>query len=71
MNKTASKIRFKAKILRPAAPAKGGSWTFLILPKSASAKLPTRGMTTDEGTIKAIPFEPRSSQTAKEAIGSS
>ena len=56
MIKTASKIRFEAKLLRPAAPAKGGSWTFLILPKNASAKLPTRGMTTVEGTINGHAF---------------
>lgn len=56
MNKAASEIRFKAKLLWPAAPVKGGSWTFLVLPKSASAKLPTRGMTTVEGTINRYPF---------------
>lgn len=55
MMKTASKIRFKAKLLRPATP-KGASWTFLVLPKSASAKLPTRGMTSVEGTIDGSPF---------------
>jgi hypothetical protein len=53
MTKTASKIRFTAKLLRP---AEGGSWTFLVLPKDASAKLPTRGMTTVEGTINGHPF---------------
>jgi hypothetical protein len=36
-------IRFKAKLLRPAEPAKGNPWSFLILPRQASAKLPTRG----------------------------
>jgi hypothetical protein len=56
MTKTTSKIRFKAKLLRPAVTAKGGSWTFLILPKNASSKLPTRGMTTVEGTINGYPF---------------
>jgi hypothetical protein len=56
MTKTASKIRFKAKLLRPAATARGGSWSFLILPKNASAKLPTRGMTTVTGTINGYPF---------------
>lgn len=53
--KATAKIRFKAKLLRPATP-KGASWTFLILPKSASAKLPTRGMTTVEGTVNGAPF---------------
>ena len=56
MTKTASKIRFRAKLLRPAATVKVGSWTFLNLPKNASAKLPSRGMTTVEGTINGFPF---------------
>src|SRR5271163_2675828 len=57
MAKTASKIRFKAKLFRPAATGKAGSWTFLTLPKNASAKLPSRGMTTVEGTINGFPFQ--------------
>lgn len=56
MTKNASKIRFRAKLLRPAETAKVGSWFFVILPKNASAKLPSRGMTTVEGTINAVPF---------------
>src|SRR5947207_2443813 len=56
MTKTASKIRFRAKLFRPAATAKVGSWTFLTLPKDASAKLPSRGMTTVKGTINGFPF---------------
>src|ERR1022692_2977600 len=56
MTKTASKIRFRAKLFRPAATGKAGSWTFLTLPKGASAKLPTRGMTTVEGLINGFPF---------------
>ena len=60
------KIRFKAKLLRPemepARPRadqreKADSWTFLILPKTASAKLPSRGMTAIEGTINGVPFQ--------------
>jgi hypothetical protein len=66
VSKPASKIRFKAKLFRPAMePArpradqreKAGSWTFLILPKNASAKLPSRGMTAIEGTINGFPFQ--------------
>ncbi|KAF1687380.1 hypothetical protein B1992_05255 [Pseudoxanthomonas broegbernensis] len=49
-------IRFKAKLLRPASP-KGAAWTFLVLPKDASAKLPTRSMTTVEGTLGGHPFQ--------------
>jgi hypothetical protein len=56
MTKTTSNIRFRAKLLRPAEPPKGTSWTFLILPKEASAKLPTRGMTTVAGIINGHPF---------------
>src|SRR5438874_8171637 len=56
MIKTASKIHFRAKLFRPAATAKVGSWTFLTLPKDASAKLPSRGMTTVEGTLNGFPF---------------
>jgi hypothetical protein len=56
MSKAPSIISFKAKLLRPVAPAKGGSWTFLVLPTNASAKLPTRGLTTVEGTINDHPF---------------
>ena len=54
---TKTSIRFKAKLLRPAESEKGESWTFLILPKNASAKLPSRGMTAIEGTINAVRFQ--------------
>jgi len=56
MTKTSSKIRFSARLCRPATTAKVSSWTFLTLPKNASAKLPSRGMTTVEGTINGSPF---------------
>jgi hypothetical protein len=54
---TKTSIRFKAKLLRPAESEKAGSWTFLILPKNASAKLPSRGVTAIEGTINGVPFQ--------------
>lgn len=54
MNDTASNIRFKAKLHRPARQS--GAWTFLTLPRAASAKLPTRGMTSIEGKINGHPF---------------
>jgi hypothetical protein len=57
MTKTVSKIRFKAKLFRPAESEKGESWTFLTLPKDASAKLPSRGMTAIEGTINGLAFQ--------------
>src|SRR5438552_17046570 len=55
-SKTASKIRFNAKLHRPATTAKAVSWTFLTLPKEASAKLPSRGQTTCEGTLNSFAF---------------
>jgi hypothetical protein len=54
---TKTLIRFKAKLFRPAESEKAGSWTFLVLPKNASAKLPSRGMTPIEGTINGSPFQ--------------
>jgi hypothetical protein len=46
-----STIRFEAKLF------KIGSWTLLTLPKNASAKLPSRGMTMVEGTINDFRFQ--------------
>ena len=46
-----STTRFEAKLF------KIGSWTLLRLPKSASAKLPSRGMTMVEGTINGFRFQ--------------
>jgi hypothetical protein len=52
----ASEISFTATLLRPAASAKAVSWTFLTLPKAATAKLPSRGQTTVEGTLNSLSF---------------
>jgi len=57
MVKTPSTIRFKATLYRPAETAKNGSWSFLTVPKNASAKLPTRSATSVEGTINGAPFQ--------------
>ena len=46
-----STIRFRAPLF------KIGSWTLLKLPESASAKLPSRGMTMIEGTINGFRFQ--------------
>jgi hypothetical protein len=56
MTRPVAKIGFKAKLLKPAELPKGEVWFFLILPKDASAKLPTRGRTTVEGSINGHPF---------------
>ena len=57
MRQAASKIRFKAKLFQPAESEETDSWTFLVLPKNASAKLPSRGITAIEGTINGFPFQ--------------
>ena len=46
-----STIRFEAKLFEI------GSWTILLLPKSASAKLPSRGMVMVKGTINEFYFQ--------------
>jgi hypothetical protein len=53
---TKSTIRFSDKLFRAKATEKNGSRALLTLPKSASAKLPSRGMTMVEGTINGFPF---------------
>ncbi len=55
MAKSIGPVQFKAKLSRPAAP-KGATWTFLVLPKAASEKLPTRAMVSVEGTLGEAPF---------------
>src|SRR5262249_15092924 len=53
---TASKIRLSATLCRPSATAKAVAWTFLTLPKEASAMLPSRGMTSVEGSFNGLAF---------------
>ena len=52
--KAAPKIRFTATLLEP---TETDAWTFLVLPKDASKKLPSRGMTMIEGTINGSGFK--------------
>ncbi len=78
---TTSKIRFSATLFRPKAAPKPVAWTFLALPRDASAKLPSRGMTSVQGTFNGVAFqatlEPdgqgghwlRVEQTLREAAG--
>jgi len=54
---TKSAIRFSAKLLRPKSIEKPDSWTFLNLPKEASAKLPSRGQVTVEGAFNGVSFQ--------------
>ena len=53
---TERKICFSATLLRPAATAKAVSWTFLTLPKEVSARLPSRGLASVEGTLNGSAF---------------
>ena len=46
-----STINFETKL------SKIGEWTILVLPKSASAKLPSRGQTMIKGTINGFNFQ--------------
>jgi hypothetical protein len=57
-SKAASKIRFDATLFRPKASAgtKAVSWTFLTLPREASAKLSARGLVSIEGTFNGFPI---------------
>jgi len=55
--KGASNIRFSAKLLPPKATEKPVTWTFLTLPKEASAKLPSRGQVAVEGTFNGSAFQ--------------
>jgi hypothetical protein len=57
MTGSGSTILFKAKLLSPATGARGGSWTFLVLPKSASSRLPTRAAMTVDGALNGQRFK--------------
>lgn len=50
-------IRFRATLLRPKAGGTAVSWTFLKLPKEASAKLPSRGQVAVAGTLNGSAFQ--------------
>lgn len=56
MSEDATRLRFSARLLRPAASAGDDSWTFLVLPKSSSEKLPRRGRTSVEGNMNGHEF---------------
>lgn len=51
-----ARIRFKARLLRPAKPA-NADWAFLVLPQAASSKLPTRSQVSVAGTFGIAPLE--------------
>jgi hypothetical protein len=61
---TPAKIRFTATLVRPrrastsgaGGASTSGGWCFLMLPKRASSKLPSRGQATVEGTLNGSAF---------------
>lgn len=57
MTQNATKSRFEATLLRPAKSDSDTPWAFVVLPKSASEKLPRRGRTTVEGSLNGHGFE--------------
>ncbi|WKZ31144.1 MAG: DUF1905 domain-containing protein [Candidatus Dojkabacteria bacterium] len=52
-----SAIQFKAKAYKPENAAKSNKDLLLLLPQSASDKLPSRGMALVEGTINGTSFK--------------
>ena len=56
MATSTAKIRFKVKLSRPSMP-EDATWSFLVLPANASARLPTRSMVTVDGTLGGAPFQ--------------
>jgi len=57
MSQVTTKLKFKAKLLRPIKSGKENSWAFLVLPGSISENLPRRGRTSVEGTINGHHFQ--------------
>ena len=54
-NKANAPIRFEAVLQRPASPA-DASWSFLVLPKDASTRLPSRSTVAVEGHFAGQPL---------------
>ncbi|MET0328130.1 MAG: YdeI/OmpD-associated family protein [Luteimonas sp.] len=52
----AAPIRCTTTLLRPATP-RAATWTFVVLPQAASAQLPSRSMTTVDGTLAGQAFQ--------------
>ena len=57
MTHNETKSQFEAKVLRPEKSGSGSPFAFVIVPRSASAKLSRRGRTTVEGTLNGLSFE--------------
>ena len=54
---TKASIHFHSKLFRPEATERFGSEILLTLPKDASAKLPSKGMTMVKGSMNKSPFQ--------------
>ncbi|HYP80874.1 MAG TPA: YdeI/OmpD-associated family protein [Steroidobacteraceae bacterium] len=52
--RTSPMVRFRSRLLKPES-GKGG-WSFLLLPKSASEKIPTRGQSAVDGALNGANF---------------
>jgi hypothetical protein len=54
---TRAASHFTATLLRPEKPGSDASWTFVVLPREVSEKLPRRGRTSIEGSINGYGFQ--------------
>lgn len=52
-----TKIHFRATLLQPESATKRVAWAFLVLPRTASARLPARGTVSVEGSINGHTFK--------------
>ena len=57
MTAATGKSTFKAPLLAAASASKDAPWAFLVLPRSASERLPRRGRTTVQGTLNGHAFQ--------------
>lgn len=55
MAERGASIEFEARLQRPAQP-EGATWSFLVLPAAASARLPSRGLASVDGTFGGVVF---------------
>lgn len=57
MSRSATKVKCKSTLYRPEVRGRAVAWTFLVLPKAASAKLPARSMVSVEGSLNGAAFQ--------------
>lgn len=56
MARVRPRIRFRTTLLRPGGKDKGAPWAFVLLPRSASEQLPSRGKVSVEGSLNGVNF---------------